>query len=251
MRQVRLKTISGTLHAVKAREHRRPCQRRGVVATLLAELVMEQEQERTPTRIIVGLGNPGPRYRDTRHNVGFDCVDLLAQRWGIAVNDRRRTTALGQGYRDGNPVVLAKPRTFMNLSGESVAYLLARFGGRPADLVVIYDEMALPVGRIRLRARGSDAGHNGIKDIIQKVRTVDFPRLRIGIGGPGMSGSVDHVLGRFSDAETTAVNDTILRAAEAVECLLAEGIDAAMNRYNTDPRREEPDTHEQPPNPEP
>ena len=189
-------------------------------------------------RIIVGLGNPGPRYRDTRHNVGFGCVDLLAERWGIAINDRRRTTALGQGYRDGLPVALAKPRTFMNLSGESVAYLLARFGGRPEDLVIVYDEMALPLGRIRLRGRGSDAGHNGIKDIIRTVRTIDFPRLRIGIGGPGMSGSVDHVLGRFSDAEQPAARDAILRAAEAVECLLADGIDIAMNRYNTDPRPE-------------
>ena len=192
--------------------------------------------ERTPTHLIVGLGNPGPRYRDTRHNVGFGCVDLLAERWGIAVNDRRRTTVLGQGYRDGAPVVLAKPRTFMNLSGESVAYLLARFGGRASDLVVVYDEMALPLGRIRLRARGSDAGHNGIKDIIRNVRTIDFPRLRIGIGGPGMSGSVEHVLGRFSDEEKPAVDAAIARAADAVECLLSEGIDIAMNRYNTDPK---------------
>ena len=199
---------------------------------------IDDAQTRPRARIIVGLGNPGPRYRDTRHNVGFGCVDLLAERWGIAINDRRRTTALGQGYHNGMPVALAKPRTFMNLSGESVAYLLARFGGRPEDLVIVYDEMALPVGRIRLRGRGSDAGHNGIKDIIRTVRTIDFPRLRIGIGGPGMSGSVDHVLGRFSDAEQPAVNDAILRAAQAVECLLAEGIDIAMNRYNTDPRPE-------------
>ncbi len=198
------------------------------------------EEERKPTRLIVGLGNPGSRYRDTRHNVGFGCIDLLAERWGIALNDRRRTTALGQGYREGMPVVLAKPRTFMNLSGESVAYLLARFGGRPADLVIVYDEMALPLGRIRLRARGSDAGHNGIKDIIRTVRTVDFARLRIGIGGPGMSGSVDHVLGRFADDEKPAVADAINRAAEAVECLLAEGINIAMNRYNTDPKPDEP-----------
>ena len=197
---------------------------------------MVETQERTPTRIIVGLGNPGPRYRDTRHNVGFGCIDLLAERWGVAVKDRRRTTVLGQGYHDGMPVVLAKPRTFMNLSGESVAYLLARFGGRPADLVIVYDEMALPLGRIRLRARGSDAGHNGIKDIIRNVRTVDFPRLRIGIGGPGTSGSVEHVLGRFSDEEKPAVDAAIARAADAVECLLAEGINIAMNRYNTDPQ---------------
>ena len=197
---------------------------------------MPDARPRTPTHLIVGLGNPGPRYRDTRHNVGFGCIDLLAERWGIAVNDRRRTTVLGQGYRDGAPVVLAKPRTFMNLSGESVAYLLARFGGRAADLVIVYDEMALPLGRIRLRARGSDAGHNGIKDIIRNVRTIDFPRLRIGIGGPGMSGSVEHVLGRFSDEEKPAVDSAIARAADAVECLLSEGIDIAMNRYNTDPK---------------
>ena len=199
---------------------------------------MDNAQTRPRARLIVGLGNPGARYRDTRHNVGFGCVDLLAERWGIAVNDRRRTTVLGQGYRDGMPVVLAKPRTFMNLSGESIAYLLARFGGRPADLIIVYDEMALPLGRIRLRARGSDAGHNGIKDIIRAVRTVDFPRLRIGIGGPGVSGSVDHVLGRFSDDEKPAVNDAVSRAADAVECLLTDGIDIAMNRYNTDPRPE-------------
>jgi len=201
---------------------------------------MDDAQTRPRARIIVGLGNPGPRYRDTRHNVGFGCVDLLAERWGIVINDRRRTTVLGQGFHDGLPVALAKPRTFMNLSGESVAYLLARFGGRPEDLVIVYDEMALPLGRIRLRARGSDAGHNGIKDIIRTVRTIDFPRLRIGIGGPGMSGSVDHVLGRFSDAEQPAANDAIGRAADAVECLLSEGIDIAMNRYNTDPRPEPP-----------
>ena len=187
--------------------------------------------------IIVGLGNPGARYRDTRHNVGFACVDALAERWRIALTDRRRTTALGQGYRGGAPVVLAKPRTFMNLSGESVAYLLARFGARPADLVIVYDEMALPLGRLRLRAQGSDAGHNGIKDIIRAVRTNQFPRLRIGIGAPGGGdgGSVGHVLGRFADAEQPVAAAAIVRAADAVECLLAEGIDIAMNRYNTDP----------------
>ena len=200
--------------------------------------------------IIVGLGNPGPRYRDTRHNVGFACVDLLAQRWRMPLNDRRRTTALAQGYYAGRPVVLAKPRTFMNLSGTAVAYLLARFGARPADLVIIYDEMALPLGRLRLRAQGSDAGHNGIKDIIRTARTVQFPRLRIGIGAPARNaagagaadgndsddgGSVAHVLGKFAPAEQPIAAAAIARAAAAVECLLDDGIDLAMNRYNTDP----------------
>lgn len=194
--------------------------------------------------IIVGLGNPGPRYRDTRHNVGFACVDRLAERWRMPLNDRRRTTALAQGYYAGRPVVLAKPRTFMNLSGESIAYLLARFGARPADLVIIYDEMALPLGRLRLRAQGSDAGHNGIKDIIRAARTVQFPRLRIGIGAPvrngagaddANGGSVGHVLGHFAAAEQPIAAAAIVRAAAAIECLLDDGIDIAMNRYNTDP----------------
>lgn len=198
--------------------------------------------------IIVGLGNPGPRYRDTRHNVGFACVDRLAERWRMPLNDRRRTTALAQGYYAGRPVVLAKPRTFMNLSGESIAYLLARFGARPADLVIIYDEMALPLGRLRLRAQGSDAGHNGIKDIIRIARTVQFPRLRIGIGAParngaadgytdgnGNGGSISHVLGKFAPAEQPIAAAAIIRAAAAIECLLDDGIDIAMNRYNTDP----------------
>ena len=201
---------------------------------------MPQDDDKRP-RLIIGLGNPGSRYRATRHNVGFACIDLLAERWRISVNDRRRTTVLGQGFCAGKPVVLAKPRTFMNLSGESVAYLMARFGSRPAELVIVYDEMALPLGRIRLRAQGSDAGHNGIKDIIRAIRTVQFPRLRIGIGPPdGGAGSVNHVLGRFSPDEQPAAQNSISRAAAAVDCLLSDGINTAMNRYNTDPKPPEP-----------
>lgn len=212
-------------------------------------------QRRTGPRLIVGLGNPGAKYRDTRHNVGFRVIDLLAERWGIALNERRPTTLLGRGvYRPAHPpgdtggdgaalapasdVVLAKPRTFMNHSGEAVAYLLARFGGPAARLLIIYDEMALAVGRLRLRAAGSDAGHNGLRSIIQATGTTAFPRLRIGIGAPGRpagaetGGAVGHVLGRFTDAEAEAVDDAIQRAAAAVECLLTENIDTAMNRYN-------------------
>ena len=195
------------------------------------------EESNNRPLLIVGLGNPGNRYRETRHNVGFACIDLLSQRWGIPVNDRRRTTVLGQGYWNGQPVVLAKPRTFMNLSGESVAYLMTRFGARPTELIIVHDEMALPLGRIRLRAQGSDAGHNGIKDIIRTVHSVQFPRLRIGIGPPDSgSGSVDHVLGRFEAEEQDTVKTSIARSADAVECLLTDGIGIAMNRYNTDPK---------------
>ena len=136
------------------------------------------------TAIIVGLGNPGPRYADTRHNIGWQVLDLLANQIGVPVNERRPKAVLGAGYFAGRRVALAKPRTFMNNSGEAIEYLLARFGGGSSNLLVIYDEMALLPGRIRLRAAGSDAGHNGIRSIIRAVGGTGFPRLRIGIGAP-------------------------------------------------------------------
>ena len=136
--------------------------------------------------LVVGLGNPGTRYTSSRHNIGFRFIDLLAKRADIRLNERRAKAVLGRGRIAGQDVVLAKPRTFMNNSGEGIEYLLARFGGRPSDLLVVYDEMALPTGRIRLRAAGSHAGHNGIRSIIAAVHTEEFPRLRIGVGQPAM-----------------------------------------------------------------
>ena len=199
------------------------------------------------TAIIVGLGNPGPRYADTRHNIGWKALDLLAHQIGIPVNERRPKAVLGAGYFAGRRVVLAKPRTFMNNSGEAVAYLLARFGGGPSNLLVIYDEMALLPGRIRLRAAGSDAGHNGIRSIIQDVGGTGFPRLRIGIGAPP-PGVVarDYVLGKFANEEADAIAGAVERAAAAVRCVLEENIDTAMNRFNQDPSRqpEEPPLQE-------
>ena len=186
--------------------------------------------------IIVGLGNPGPRYANTRHNVGWRVLDMVSQRLQVPVNERRPKAVLGTGYHDGKRVVLAKPRTFMNNSGEAVEYLLARFGGDGTNLLVIYDEMALLPGRIRLRAAGSDAGHNGIRSIIRAVGGTGFPRLRVGIGGPP-PGVVAHeyVLGGFTDEEAERISSAVERAAAAVQSLLSEGIDTAMNRYNQDP----------------
>ncbi len=186
--------------------------------------------------IIVGLGNPGPRYAETRHNVGWLALDLLARQIGVPVNERRPKAVLGAGQFAGKRVVLAKPRTYMNNSGEAVEYLLARFGGGPTNLLVVYDEMALPVGRIRLRAAGSDAGHNGIRSIIRAVGGVGFPRLRIGIGGPppGVEPH-DYVLGKFSDNEAEAIAGAVERAAAAVRCVLEENINTAMNRFNQAP----------------
>ena len=164
------------------------------------------KQPLASSHIIVGLGNPGPRFADTRHNVGWRVVDLLARQLQIPLNERRPKAVLGTGYYSGSRVVLAKPRTYMNNSGEAVEYLLARFGGGPQNLLVIYDEMALLPGRIRMRAAGSDAGHNGMRSIIQAVSSTGFPRLRIGIGGPppGVAAR-DYVLGKFDDSDSEAI----------------------------------------------
>jgi PTH1 family peptidyl-tRNA hydrolase len=184
-------------------------------------------------QIIVGLGNPGPRYRGTRHNIGFRCVDLMAQKWDIKVSERRARAVLGRGRHLDQDIVLAKPRTFMNHSGEGVAYLVARFGVKPQDLLVVYDEMALPVGKLRLRPSGSDAGHNGIKSIIAALGTQDFPRIRVGIGKPSAEGQhIAHVIGGFSDDESPIIAAVVERVVEAVDCLLHEGIDRTMSRFN-------------------
>ena len=191
------------------------------------------EESDRAMKVIVGLGNPGDRYRNTRHNVGFHCIDLLARRWSIDVKERRSKAVLGRGRFREREVVLAKPRTFMNRSGEAINYLVARFGVKPADIVVIYDEMDLPVGRIRIRPGGSPAGHNGIRSIIGELHTQNFPRVRVGIGQPDMKGGqVSHVLNGFTDEEAPEITDAIQRVADAMECLLEENITVAMNRFN-------------------
>ena len=183
--------------------------------------------------LVVGLGNPGAQYTSTRHNVGFRFIDLIAKKAEIRLNDRRAKAVLGQGRIAGHEVVLAKPRTFMNNSGEGIQYLMARFGSKPADLLVVYDEMALPTGRIRLRAAGSHAGHNGIRSIIAAVQTDAFPRLRIGVGQPFNGGeTVPHVLGKFSKEEEPLIAQAVQDAVSAVLCILEESIDVAMNRFN-------------------
>ena len=182
--------------------------------------------------IVVGLGNPGAQYIASRHNIGFRFIDVLAKN-DIRLNDRRAKAVIGEGLIHGHSVVLAKPRTFMNNSGVGVEYLLSRFSGRPSDLLVVYDEMALPTGRIRLRPQGSDAGHNGIRSIIASLQTQEFPRLRIGVSQPNQGeSSIPHVLGKFSKDEEPLVSQAVQDAAEAVKCMLESNIDIAMNRYN-------------------
>ena len=184
-------------------------------------------------RLIVGLGNPGRKFSQSRHNVGFACVDYMSRKWGIELTQRRAKAVLGKGVVADVTVVLAKPRTFMNRSGDGITYLLTRFAATAADLIVIYDEMDLPVGGIRIRPHGGTAGHKGIESIIGTIPTQEFTRVRVGIGPPSPDiDGMDYVLGHFSRQERLLVDRAVATVAEAVECLLRDGIDAAMNRFN-------------------
>jgi len=186
-------------------------------------------------RLIVGLGNPGPEYANTRHNVGFRVIDRLAERHRLEVRRLEKRALTGRGRLEDEEVVLAKPQTFMNLSGESVAPLMRLLDLQPADLLVITDDLDLPVGRLRLRETGGAGGHNGLKSLIQHLRTEDFPRLRIGVGRPaqGERGAVvDHVLSKFARHELEPIAQAIDAAADAVEAVAREGLTAAMNRVN-------------------
>jgi PTH1 family peptidyl-tRNA hydrolase len=182
--------------------------------------------------LVVGLGNPGPEYAGTRHNVGFMVIEILAQRHRIPVKTAQRSARVGEGEILGEPVALAKPLTYMNLSGRAVAPLLQRHSLTPAGLVVIYDDADLPLGKLRLRGRGSAGGHGGMKSIIAAVGTAEFPRVRIGIGRSGPGDLVDHVLGGFNPRERELIGATLQRAADAVEAILTHGIEPAMNAFN-------------------
>jgi len=185
-------------------------------------------------KLIVGLGNPGRQYVTSRHNVGYRCIDQLAQKWNILLSDRRKYAVSGTGEMEGEKVLLGKPRTFMNHSGEGVRYLLDRFRAETGDLVILHDDMDLPLGTIRLRAKGSSAGQRGIASIIACLGSQDFPRIRIGIDKPDFETDPrDHVLNPFTGQERKVVRKVIGRVGDAIECLLRDGIDMAMNRFNS------------------
>ncbi|GMV97077.1 MAG: aminoacyl-tRNA hydrolase [Phycisphaerae bacterium] len=183
-------------------------------------------------KLAVGLGNPGGKYEGTRHNVGFRVIDELARRHGIEVSRGRFSGLAGGGLIAGRPVLLLKPGTFMNLSGRSVREALAFHKLSPADLLVVSDDLALPLGRLRLRKGGSAGGHNGLTSVIQELGTDQFPRLRIGIGQVPGERMVGHVLGPFSREEEEIIGPALVLAADAVECWFADGIEQAMNRFN-------------------
>jgi PTH1 family peptidyl-tRNA hydrolase len=184
-------------------------------------------------KLVVGLGNPGPKYEGTRHNVGFAAVDLLASRHGLQWEAAPRgVEALIANWRAGG-AILAKPLTFMNLSGTAVVGLLQFYKIPLEDQLAIVDEVQLETGRLRVRPDGSAGGHNGLKSMIASLGTGGFPRLRIGVGrGDTRRDLADHVLARFEPDERSVIDDAIGRAADAAELFIADGVSAAMNRYN-------------------
>lgn len=184
--------------------------------------------------VIVGLGNPGPQYARTRHNIGFLAVERLAERHGLRFATRRANAELAEGVIRGQRVVLAKPQTFMNLSGRSVVGLKNWYKlDLAASLLVVYDDLDLPFGRLRLRLQGSAGTHNGMRSIVHLTGTTGFPRLRIGIDKPPPQwDTAAYVLGKFTSEEQDALPDILEQACAAMETVVAEGVEAAMNRFN-------------------
>lgn len=184
--------------------------------------------------IITGLGNPGKEYEGTRHNAGFMAIDHLADKYQISMDTRKHMAYLGKGIINGQKVILAKPQTYMNLSGESIRSLVDYYKIDPEEeLIVLYDDISLDPGNIRIRAKGSAGGHNGIKNIIAMTGTQNFKRIKVGVGEkPKGWDLADYVLGRFSDEDRKKVNDAIEDAIGAVSMILRGETDQAMNCYN-------------------
>ena len=189
-------------------------------------------------KLIVGLGNPGRGYSHNRHNIGFMCLNHLARMHGIEFDKKQGKARIGTGEISGEKVILAKPQTHMNLSGQSVCLLLKRFDISLDNLIVIHDDLDLPLGKIRIRFNGRPAGHRGVESIVSELLSPEFVRIRVGIGRPpvvtGVSESdiIDYVLGDFASDEARIIDEVIPRVSEAILCLLTGGLEAAMNKYN-------------------
>ena len=186
-------------------------------------------------RLVVGLGNPGPEYAETRHNLGFKVIEALEDALGIEVKQRKFNARIGEGRRDGKKVILMKPWTYMNRSGAAVATAVGFYKLDLGDLMVVVDDMALETGSLRVRAGGSAGGHNGLADIIEKLGTNEFARCRVGIGARRSPEAVAHVLGRPESEEKPVLNQAIGRARDAMLCWLEFGVDKTMNEFNRTP----------------
>lgn len=183
--------------------------------------------------LIVGLGNPGSKYAKNRHNIGFRVVESLADSNGIKMDTDKHKGLIGKGAIEGEKVILAKPLTYMNLSGECVRAVADFYKIPMENVIVVFDDISLDVGKLRIRKKGSAGGHNGIKSIISHLGGESFPRLKFGVGDkPSGMDLADYVLGNFSSADEQILKDAIVRACDAVRCMISEGPDSAMNKYN-------------------
>ncbi|EMY5508905.1 aminoacyl-tRNA hydrolase [Bacillus wiedmannii] len=196
--------------------------------------VSKKESSGTRMKLIVGLGNPGREYELTRHNIGFMAIDELAKRWNISLNEQKFKGIFGAGFVNGEKVILLKPLTYMNLSGESIRPIMDYYKIDVEDFVVLYDDLDIPVGKLRLRMKGSAGGHNGVKSTISHLGTQEFQRIRMGIDRPknGMK-VVDYVLGRFTSEEIPDVSHSIEKAADACEEWLNKPFLQIMNTFNS------------------
>ena len=184
-------------------------------------------------KVIVGLGNPGKKYDNTRHNIGFEALDYIADKEGISINTGKHKALIGTGYMGGEKVLLVKPQTFMNLSGESLRPIMDFYKLEPEDFIIIHDDIDLDVGRLRIRRKGSAGGHNGIESILVNLGQEDFPRVRVGISRPPQGWTVvGYVLGNFSKEEQGIVVEILEKIGLALESWLKEGLDKAMNKFN-------------------
>jgi len=191
------------------------------------------KQEDRVMKLIVGLGNPTGQYEGTRHNVGFEVIDRLVDEYGIGLDMVKHKGMYGKGRIEGQTVILLKPMTYMNLSGESVAAVASYYKIEPSDIIVVYDDINLDVGRLRVRGKGSAGGHNGIKNLIAHLHTEEFPRVRVGVGmKPPRMDLADYVLSRFTKEEQEKMNEGYDRAVKAVAMLVSDELEQAMNDYN-------------------
>ena len=188
--------------------------------------------------VIAGLGNPVRKYENTRHNMGFLAVDRLAEKHGIKVSKIKHKALIGDGIISGQRVLLVKPQTYMNLSGESLREVMNYYNVDIQNLIVIYDDLDLEIGALRIRKKGSAGSHNGMKSVVNQLQSQDFPRIRIGIGKSGGLDWKDFVTGKRGRQEGDTLAETSARAADAAECILDKGIDRAMNEYNIKPKSE-------------
>lgn len=183
--------------------------------------------------IIIGLGNPTREYQATRHNIGFDAITRIADDYHISLDFKKHKAICGKGHIEGEKVILAQPQTYMNLSGESVRELIDFYKVAPEDVIVIYDDISLEVGQLRLRTKGSAGGHNGIKSIISHLGTQEFPRIKVGVGDkPRGWDLADYVLSRFHDEEQPVIREALKNTSAAVKTILMDGMEPAMNIYN-------------------